>query len=157
MAKFQFVKPTEEHLVYLAANMRRADIAEIKASHGHSPLTALQRGLRRSTLTAVGVEQDGTPVIIFGLNKRVAVSGVGIPWLLGTDRVRHHAREFLEVGRQCMEEMLDETPYLVNYVHDKNRLSVRWLRKLGFTLDPAQPAGLNGELFHRFHKERTNV
>lgn len=154
MAKVTFRQPTAEDAHYLAAHMRQEDVHEIMASHGREPLEALQIGLRISALTSLAAEADGTPLVIFGLYQRVAVSGRGVPWLLGVDRSRLYVREFLEYGRQAVSEMLEVTSSLVNYVHHQNRLSIRWLRRLGFTLEPAQPFGLAGELFHRFHQER---
>jgi hypothetical protein len=46
--------------------------------------------------------------------------------------------------------MLKAFPHLVNFVHAKNTTSVRWLRRLGFTLHEAVPYGALGEPFHPF-------
>jgi hypothetical protein len=32
-------------------------------------------------------------------------------------------------------------------------MSVRWLAWMGFTIDEPEPIGVNGEMFHLFHKE----
>jgi hypothetical protein len=39
---------------------------------------------------------------------------------------------------------------LVNFVHAENTTSVRWLRRLGFTVHEAQAFGALGEPFHPF-------
>jgi hypothetical protein len=46
--------------------------------------------------------------------------------------------------------MLQVFPHLINFVHAENRTSVRWLRRLGFTVHPVMPYGRLGEPFHPF-------
>lgn len=149
----RLVKPTPAHVHTIAANMRDEDAAEVWASHRHTPLEAMTSGFELSDLSVV-VEVDGAPIAMTGLVKGSLLTGHGVPWLLSSREALAHRREFLLQSPPIIEQMLSVCPRLSNYVHAENRLSIRWLKWLGFTVDAPLPAGLNKELFHRFHLER---
>jgi RimJ/RimL family protein N-acetyltransferase len=46
--------------------------------------------------------------------------------------------------------MQERFPRLENYVHAKNKLSIRWLKWCGFTLDMEVPELINDEEFYLF-------
>lgn len=147
-----YFKPVKEwHIDYVAKHMRQADILEVKSSHGYAPHVALSKAVEKSDRCRV-VIYNGTPVAIFGLCKGAVISGVGVPWFLGTDEVLKLGKSLTKYGKIVVNEMLSECSLLVNYVHVKNRLSVGWLRRMGFTMDEPQAFLHTGELFHRFHK-----
>ena len=149
----KLVKPTLEHVRAIAADMRDEDAAEVWASHRHTPLEAMAMGFGMSDLSVV-MEIDGDPLTMLGLVKGTALTGHGVPWLLSSRRALAHRREFLLQSPPIIEQMLSVCPRLSNHVHAENRLSVRWLKWLGFTVDKPQPLGVNKELFHKFHLER---
>lgn len=145
----KFVKPTDELIQYVADNMRQADITEIAASHGYTPIEALMKGVAISTLSSVALI-NSEPCAVFGLVVENIVTGFGVPWLLGTDLIFKHKREFIEHTRVGVAEMLEVCPRLENWVHCKNVKSIRWLKSMGFTMSDPEPIGVNGELFMRF-------
>jgi hypothetical protein len=149
----EFVKPTDEMIDYIAANMRKADADEVWASHHLTPIESLTFGRKLSKMSAV-VMVDDTPCVMLGLVVNSVATGTGTPWLLGTDDALRHKRHFIDLVPPVIDEMLDECPILCNYVHADNKVSIRWLKRIGFTLDPATPHGISGELFHRFHLKR---
>jgi hypothetical protein len=59
-----------------------------------------------------------------------------------------HVRHVGEAPRY-IRMMLEDNPRLVNRVHARNSVAVRWLQRVGFTLHPATPEQ-NGEMFHTF-------
>jgi len=147
----KFVKPTNELIQHVADNMRQADRIEIAASHGYTPIEALVKGVDRSKLCAVALIND-EPCAVFGLVVENIVTGFGVPWLLGTDLIFKHKREFIEQTKTGVAEMLEVCPRLENWVHCKNVKSIRWLKSMGFTMSDPKPIGVNGELFMRFTK-----
>lgn len=149
----EFARPTDEIVQRVAETMRQADADEVAASHGHTPLKALQAGIKVSDFV-VAVVIDGEPVAIFGLSRCNPVTGSGVPWLLSSENALKHKREFLLQSPKVIEQMLNVCPYLFNFVHTENRTSVRWLKWLGFTIEESRPFGKKGELFHRFHLTR---
>lgn len=153
-AEVKFVRPTVELVAAIAADMRQADRDEVWASHNHTPVEALMAGWGISH-TSVVVTVEGKPCVMMGLVIRDILSGAGVPWLLGTETALKHKREFIIQVPAVINEMLDICPKLVNYVHVENKVSVRWLKRIGFTLDEPLPYGYSNELFHRFHLERS--
>lgn len=156
MSVVKFIEPTPDHIQFIADNMREADRIEVMASHGHTPMEALQAGLKRTGFTTIVTVND-EPCVMFGLVRLDLLSCEGTPWLLGTENALKYRREFLIQTPKVIAEMLTICPKLVNYVHSKNTVSIRWLRKLGFILEEPVPYGVAGELFHRFHLEKENV
>lgn len=153
MSEVKFIRPTGDIVRHIAANMRAADAVEVRASHGHTPMQALHYGVEQSHYSIV-VSVNDEPCAILGLAIRDILTGTGVPWLLSTDAALKYKREFLKQSPPVIAEMLTICPRLFNYVHAENRVSIRWLKWLGFTIGSPEDHGSNGELFHRFHLEK---
>lgn len=154
MGRIEIVQALPAHVPYLAENMRAGDVREVESFSGSTPEKALRRGLDRSTACLTVLTLDKIPLVMFGVASLSAITRTGIPWLLGTDAALQYRREFMREGRRYVDAMLDVYPNLVNYVHEDNRASIVWLRRLGFTLDEAVPTGVKRELFHKFYITR---
>ena len=85
-----------------------------------------------------------------GLGDPTASLFAGSPWLLGSVAMMQHIRNLVPLAAPYIAEMRRLYPVLENHVHADNRVAVRWLRAVGFVLEPAAPYGLHGALFHRF-------
>ena len=145
----EFKKPTQDMIQFVADNMRYADRVEVMASHGYTPIEALNEGVDVSNYcTAIFIEDE--LVGILGLVVTCRMTGHGVPWLLGTPGILLHSREFLANSKQVVESLVAKCPNMVNYVHDKNYVSIRWLKWLGFKMEQPQPFGKAGEKFRRF-------
>ena len=138
-----------EDIQAIAAAMRAADVAEVSASHGHTPEAALASSLEHSTAAWTGLI-DGVPVCMFGVGPISILAGRGAPWMLGTDGIDKWPRTFLRRCRPCVAAMLAVYPYLENYVDDRNDKSKLWLRWLGFELDDRTVMLPNGVAFRHF-------
>ena len=145
----EFKKPTQEMIQFIADNMRQADVDEVTAASGATPLQAITSGVEISAFSSVAVI-NGDIVAIMGVVKNSALSDNGVPWLLGTEDIVKHYREFLGASPSVLNAMMNICPNLMNHVHAKNKISVRWLKWLGFKIEEAGPFGINGELFHKF-------
>lgn len=151
----KFVKPTVELIQAIADNMRQEDVDEVWASHHSTPIKSLTKGWEISDYSMI-VVVNNEPCVMIGLVIRDILSGTGVPWLLGTDNALKYKRCFLTEVPAVINEMLDICPRLFNYVHVKNRTSVKWLKRIGFTFDEPIPYGCDNELFHKFHLERVS-
>ena len=151
----KFRAPTDEAIRFIAANMRQADAVEVRASSSHEPLAALLHSVELSNYSSV-VWINGVPVAIFGLVIRDILTGSGVPWLLSAEQVLNHKREILVHSKAGVSQMLTICPRLFNYVHAENKISIRWLKWLGFSIGEPERYGMNGEIFHRFHQERVS-
>ncbi len=141
------------HISHLAANMREADINEVAAS-GRTPCRALADSLADSAAAWTGLV-NGVPVCMFGVNPSGLSAGAGSPWLLGTPEIERYALTFLRLNKGYVARMLGLFPHLVNYVDARNHASIRWLKWLGFKLDPsAVPFGIFEMPFYRFEMKR---
>lgn len=155
MAKIDIIEANIAHADYIAEHLRDEDVFELQAS-GSSPHKALTDGLRRS-VWAKTVIVDDKPCLMFGVAPLSALTGMGTPWLLGTAAICKIRRTFIRQCRGYVDDMLRSFPVLVNYVDERNTTSIRWLKWLGFELQPAVPAGVNGEMFHRFEMREASV
>lgn len=121
----------EEDIQYLSENLREADKAEVFAGSGHTPEQALRESVNHKSLGVwVGVYQ-GNPEIIFGVAYGIH-EGVGHPWMLCTDKLAQSPREFIKACRKWVKGFSLNFPVLMNCVHAKNELHIRWLKWCGF-------------------------
>lgn len=148
MAELEIVPARASHIWHIARNMREADVAEVRAA-GYEPFNALVGCLRTATMSSTAMV-DGQPCLMFGVTPISALSGLGSPWMLGTDDARKIRRDILAESRRYVPVMLAAYPSLMNYVDARNTASIRWLRWLGFDIEDAIPYGVNGEPFHKF-------
>jgi hypothetical protein len=152
----EVVRADPDHIASIAERMRAADVAEVWAASGKSPSEALAFSLDRSDAAWTGIV-DGQPEVMFGVGALSILSGVGAPWLLGTDEVERNRRRFLRGSIFWRDEMLKLFPVLRNVVDDRNAVSIRWLRWLGFTLSEPFPVGRERMPFRLFELRRPHV
>ena len=154
MGAWKIVPAAPEHIASIAENMREADRREVWAGARHTPDEALRESLRHSELAWTCLV-EGVPAFMWGVGRIGSLISVkGAPWLLGTDDVLKIHREFLRQSRAYVEQMHRRFPELENYVHAENKLSIRWLKWCGFTLDIVEPVNINNEVFFRFWRIR---
>ena len=152
MAKLQIVPATQEHLEQVAANMRQADADEAWAAGHMSPLEALEFSDRITRDTKAGLA-DGEVFCIFGTARASALSFNGVPWLLGTEELPKYSRGFLRLNRKYISQIKKEFDRLDNYVDVRNHAAIKWLRWLGFKINPPIAYGADNLPFHHFEME----
>lgn len=133
----------------LIANLRDSDRAECLAYGGADIAVGIASSVNRSLLCWSGFI-DGELAAILGVAPIDTLGGVGSPWMLGTPVLDQHSRVLVQTVPVYIGRMLKAFPHLVNFVHTENVTSVRWLRRLGFTVHAAQPFGALGAPFHKF-------
>ena len=124
----------------IAPYLRQEDKDEIKALSGLSPETAVAFSIA-SSQTGYAAYYDGELTAIFG------ISGDEI-WLVGTDIITEHPVTFFRVSRKIFHELSKGYEYLHNCVDARNKLHLRWLKWLGFTIEEAMYMGAEGMPFH---------
>lgn len=144
------IRPTEPgDAAQLVAHLRASDLAECQA-YGRGDIAAgIETSVARSLLCWSGFV-DGELAAILGVAPINMLTGIGSPWMLGTPVLDRHQRVLVRKTPEYIAKMLKAFPHLVNFVHAKNTTSVRWLRRLGFSLSEPAPFGALGEPFHRF-------
>lgn len=144
------IRPTEPgDTAVLIANLRASDLAECQAYGRGDIAEGIESSVRRSVLCWTALI-DGDLAAILGVAPINMLTGIGSPWMLGTPVLDQHQRVLVRRTPEYIGKMLTAFPHLVNFVHAKNSTSVRWLRRLGFTLREPAPFGALGEPFHYF-------
>lgn len=158
MPQAVFALATDAQVMALAHGLRQADRDEMTAAHGldvEDPVIrlALLRAAAASgdTLAALD-EENGAVVALLGCVPVSMVSGVAAPWLLGTEVCQQYRRDLLVRGRAAVQAWQQEWPTLVNHCDARHSAALRWLRRLGFTLEEPRPWGALGLPFVRFHR-----
>ena len=144
------IRPTQPgDAAALAANLRPSDLAECQA-YGRGDIAAGVISSANRSMLCWTAFIDGELAAILGCAPISVVLGIGSPWMLGTPVLDRHSRVLVRETPEYIGKMLNAFPHLVNFVHAENTTSVRWLRRLGFTLHATQPYGALGEPFHPF-------
>lgn len=134
-----------------ASRLRAADVEEIRAGSGQSPERALRRSLALSTHAWSAYDTDGRPLAVWGVGPRGLIVGEGCPWLMATDAFDALPKRMVaRMSRRLFTDVLALYPRLQNHVDARHTTAVRWLRWLGFTLEPPAAWGIERRLFHRF-------
>lgn len=154
MAEIALIAPTDADLQHIANHLRAADRLELTATHGDDldVLAALWVAVRSSDEVHVAVTAWGEPIAVFGVAPVSLLGGIGCPWMLGTDAMSGFARAVVTLSRAHVARWGLRYPLQFNYVDARNRQSIAWLRRTGFSIQPAAPYGLAGEPFHRFER-----
>lgn len=153
MNEFSIIKAEQWHADFVASHLRQADINEIAVLGGADPYVATMKSWEHSTLAWAALIGD-KPIAVFGVYPTSALTGLGCPWLLGTDDTARVKRRFLTETGPYMAEMLAIFPRLRNFVDAANTQSINWLKWLGFTVDEGFP-NARGELIRGFHMHNT--
>jgi hypothetical protein len=141
--------PRAGDAAYLAEHMRARDRVEVLALIGaHGDLTyTLIRSIAVSPSVGVACRGD-EPVFVIGC--AAGECGLGVPWLIGTEAANDHPVALTRITKRYISEWLVRWPHLVNAVDARSTANVRWLQRLGFTVQAPKPFGLKGEPFHLF-------
>jgi hypothetical protein len=156
LGEYRVVTATLAHVAPIASAMRQEDAAECLAGCGLDPYAVLLRSLAISA-NAWTVLKGEEPVAMLGVARKSALSLVGVPWLLGAEGFSGARRFIVHYSKEIVATMLRYYPRLENMVDARYVKSVRWIRWMGFTVEPAEPYGPSGMPFHRFWMERAQA
>lgn len=153
-ADLNIVPACPGHIRAIASRMRAADRQEVFAASGRTPLAALSYSYRKSSCCWTAIF-NGRPELMWGVGDINVLTGVGAPWLLGTDAVEQNFRVFLRISSHWPPQLLQRYSVLRNFVDARNTVSARWLEWLGFRL--FDPVDINGHSFRLFEMRATDV
>jgi len=136
--------------VVLAASLRKQDLDEVRACGFNDPVEAIEVSIKSSDWCHTAWDGEQIVCIVGLAPSGTVLTSYGVPWMLGSDLVLTHRRALARAARDYTAAMLRRYPRLVNVVHADNTVAVRWLSRIGFTLDAAKPHPKTGAMFHRF-------
>jgi hypothetical protein len=123
------------HIAPLAETMREADVVELQASCGLSPLEALTKGWCLSDLdmSFTALDSAGRPVAMFGANCLLPQQDTwGCAWMLTSKLLDVSNRTVWAYSKHYTQLINARYPVITNWVDDRNSISHAWLTKLGF-------------------------
>ncbi len=149
---YEIVPATPDLALQIAPNMREADRQEVWASAHHTPAEAIMLSLQGSRDAWVGTYQ-GEPMCVFGCGEWSVLALMGTPWLLTSENLGRHAVTFMHETHRYVDELKTRYSVLQNYVDARHEVAVKWLQRIGFTLDNPTIFGIEQVPFHRLHWE----
>lgn len=153
-ARMEIVPALPAHVRSIAKRMRKADVDEVFASSGKSPVQALTFSLRKSAHAWTWIV-DGRPEAMAGVVDLNVLTGAASPWLLGTDVIEEHPVWFLRQSASWRSQLLARYASLTGYVDDRHRVSISWLGWLGFRF--SDPVAYRGHSFRLFQMRSDDV
>ena len=146
----RWIKAEPGDMYVIGENLREQDKTEVRLSHGLSPVEACIESYIHSNVIQAIEGDDGDPVGITGLVDNYI-------WLLGTDKLtatKNHRWQLCVHGREWVEYCLDMAGGMIeNYVYSENKLSIRWLKHLGFNIEEPKPYGVADQMFCHFWRK----
>ncbi|ELB2091996.1 DUF2833 domain-containing protein [Vibrio parahaemolyticus] len=146
----EFKAVDDSDLDLLLSDLRTEDIAEINAMTTKSVRTAIKESLALSEW-ALCAYCDGDLLAVFGLSGQCILTGLASPWMIGTNSIYKHKKEFWKASVEVVEWMKSRCDHLENFVHTDHKSAIAWLMRLGFSFDNEIVDGRNGSKFMRFH------
>lgn len=147
---------------HIARYLRAEDKRELEAIGLVEPLAAIKDCLRRSGVGSMVYRLPARvmpwePVAMFGCAPVEGMPHLGRPWLIGTQRMGERGIHVLRFAERFLSAIQRHYPVLENYVYAENTGAIRFIKRLGFTVDSAEPWGPLEKPFCRFWRKRPVV
>jgi hypothetical protein len=135
---------SEEDVASVFDRLRLEDLREAEAATGlYGPqlkdvFRRLTQGTRaehsqaESPVFCGGIE-GGPPELLFGCDPVPYFPRVGQVWLVGTDTIKEHPREFHIRAVQTLAILTQQYDLLTNFADARNDVHIGWIKRLGFT------------------------
>jgi hypothetical protein len=128
MSSYTLKCPTPASVLYVALHLRVEDKQELEtASGGLSAVEAVFRSWAYSAEAYV-FEVEEVPVLIFGVLKD------GTIWLVGTPGIEKNAKRVFRLSKEVLPQLQSRYPVLHNKADCRNKLHLKWLIRMGFTM-----------------------
>lgn len=130
----------------LAPRLRDADVEEIAALSGRTPLESLEQGLAHSD-ECFTVTYMEAPAVMFGVSRE---GDQGTIWALAGKELEEFPRQFARYSRPWVQYLGRGLTSMHNVVLASNHVHRRWLEWCGATFGSEAPIGLHGQSFVPF-------
>lgn len=134
----RFEDATDDEFVRLVPTLREADAEEWRMASGKTPKELLQDGYKlpsgENTMNRVALDDEGRPLILFGVNPFLGTAFTGWVWLIASKQAPRHYREFAREWDTEIGALLEVGEYLSLYTASwvGNPTHHRWLEAMGF-------------------------
>jgi hypothetical protein len=111
----------------------------------NSPEEILLDEIRWATIACAGLI-DGRVACVWGIRANTILNDSAFLWMLTTRLVDEYPFIFVRHSQLMAQELLREFSFIHGWVLADNHRSVKWLRWLGCSLEPAEQGVLNFRL-----------
>ncbi|MCD8138441.1 MAG: hypothetical protein LUE17_01445 [Planctomycetaceae bacterium] len=142
----RFLPATAGHARDLAGNLSTDHRRELAATGGLSPRAALELSVAHSVEAYTYVDPAGVPVFMMGVEAASPLTGAALVWMLASDAAGSRPRGILRAARWGLARAFAVTgaASLEQYIPAWYRTGLRFVRRLGFRIRPAQADGRDG-------------
>jgi len=136
-------------LKFILDNLRDEDVNELKADHGENWKQETFENISKAD-GYICYSKENKPVLVYGVTRQ---NDIGIIWMLSTQEITEQV-SFIRLAKEFVASCSNDYRVLCNFVHDQNKLALKWLKSLGFKFDVQDHTKEN---FLFFYKENLNV
>jgi hypothetical protein len=154
----RFRKAVEKDADSLAPRLRKADLAEIAAVTGETPLDGLRRSIESSETCYAATNGKGLVLAVFGVIRDEGESDSGFIWLLGAeDLTDGYSGLFARLSRGWIDYLHAKYDLLWCDIDARNQAHIRWLQWCGFECAGSlESHGFEQRLFYKYvHRDET--
>lgn len=119
-------------VLYIGEHMTEEAKREIRKA-GEDPMAAVRFSYQCSDVCNV-LELDGTPVMIYGVYG--SILGTSKIWAIGTDGCKRCPMFMVRIGKKVVRVFREMYGRLENWCDEDYSSSIKWLRMIGFEVDP---------------------
>ena len=148
MPHFDLVPATEAHALDLLSNVSLQS-SDDYASLGLDPNEYVVRGLQASVCAFAGLI-DGRCFCLFGIRPDSLTATSGSPWLMTSVDIARSKIAFAKASRQYIPAVRIRFTSLHGWVYERNTVSIKWLKWLGYAVAPEPTVAENGQCYYRF-------
>ena len=131
---YHYAHPRTEEICHIVSLLRPMDLEELKVMYDGNAVNGLRDSIKRSLFVYLIYDKHHRTAGIIGIAYLDDDSDVLFPWFLSTIYFPLVGREFSKWAKNEAKEYTKHAT-LANYVHKDYKVSVRWLRWLGFKVD----------------------
>ena len=142
-------------IIYLKDRLRKEEVEEIWASHNSTPEQALLGSYLISIRCFTALLND-RPIAMFGIAPETLLGEKACVWFLGTELLDKIKKSFVVLSRKFISLMLNDYPYLYNFVDFRYKKSLQWLKSCGAEISDPKPFGPEGLPFCKVVLVRSN-
>lgn len=137
------------HASYLASRLNEDDAREVWALNHRTPLQALTAMAELPGSLVWQHREEKVPLCMTGVSTMSLVPHVGCIGFLGAVELPQHMRPFLRVCKQYVATIRTEYDFMYNYVGTWHKKGLKWLKLLGFTIEPPELGGIEQVYWHK--------
>ena len=151
---YRFIPAVAEHASLIVSNLNQDIEGEMKAISPKPVDEFIADAIHRSDDVWSAFDEEGI-ICIFGIRRPHLLSDRGVPWLITSNLIHKHKRDFLKGAKITLAHWLTQYDVLENWIPMGFPRLLRWLEWAGFTVFDAEPYGVKRQFFYRIEKRKT--